>query len=568
MMGRCRDVNLPSWMTHTNNAARPNDPPRSPLNRRLSYLPAHIMDPEHDVDDGLSAGGAERRGRSRDVNLSAWLTSNGGYGAHSHDVPATVHNHQDSRQFEDVGRGSSSRLSRSPVNHGQTRHKRSFQLACEPIAYAPAQLQRPRKASHGPPPEPSSWLAHRLRLENVGADWVLLCEEQLVQEEGFGTAETLASVATERFTRLYLNRLGITSIGVQQVLFRVHEDLHIEYLQRRSKRILLDEQPELSDHFVILRSATVSDVASQVSSVPSQHESAHTSQRADTLAPIPAPTLTTTRANASSAPPQPNPRLRDGKIVVPPFPPRPAARPTSQPTQQQQTSPPESDHSTQLEQGSHSATVDLSAGCRNSGAPAATAATTEPVPKKSKVNAKLSGLVGGDIDFAECAADSKVTWSVQRSPGPGITVCGSSSAHRYSGKRDITSSDHAMNSAGDGIQRGNDGDAAISGCTAVKVRGWGADIKDSQGVDKSGHRAVNTDGMRDTDRISSPQPSVTAVAHTASNSRDCGDRYHTADSGTAAHTSHRTVTAGGADEVVTASDSGVIKAGTKRNRFE
>lgn len=53
------------------------------------------------------------------------------------------------------------------------------------------------------------------------------CETALVCEEGFSTEEVFASTApATQFNAAYLSRIGISGLGVQQLLLRLHLRLH------------------------------------------------------------------------------------------------------------------------------------------------------------------------------------------------------------------------------------------------------------------------------------------------------------------------------------------------------
>jgi len=82
-------------------------------------------------------------------------------------------------------------------------------------------------ASTSQPPE--SWLATRLILNNMQETLALDCEQKLVSTEGFSNVRDFAECPPSMFHRAYLTGIGITGLGTQQQLLRLHSELHAQY---------------------------------------------------------------------------------------------------------------------------------------------------------------------------------------------------------------------------------------------------------------------------------------------------------------------------------------------------
>ena len=76
----------------------------------------------------------------------------------------------------------------------------------------------------GSPPAPRSWLALLLEGRTTPA-FIALCEQKLIQQEDFSSAELLAEMPVNEFTCEYLTSLGITAKGLQIKLVNFHKEL-------------------------------------------------------------------------------------------------------------------------------------------------------------------------------------------------------------------------------------------------------------------------------------------------------------------------------------------------------
>ena len=73
---------------------------------------------------------------------------------------------------------------------------------------------------------PPGWLGPLLADRGVSAEHCKLCEEKLARQEGFTTALSFARTPGPLLSRAYLSSLGITALGLQQVLLDLHQDLN------------------------------------------------------------------------------------------------------------------------------------------------------------------------------------------------------------------------------------------------------------------------------------------------------------------------------------------------------
>ena len=74
-----------------------------------------------------------------------------------------------------------------------------------------------------------SWLNMFLTKNNASDHLINLCEEVLVQKEGFGSPLTLARTSHHFFHRSYLHAQGITMLRVREALLALHSDLQKEF---------------------------------------------------------------------------------------------------------------------------------------------------------------------------------------------------------------------------------------------------------------------------------------------------------------------------------------------------
>eukprot|EP01032_Pedospumella_encystans_P018174 gene18174-20696_t len=103
--------------------------------------------------------------------------------------------------------------------------------APSPIAVPPVPPQIASTSS-----TPPSWLALLLEGRTTPA-FISLCEQKLIQQEDFSSAELLASVPESEFNNEYLASIGITAKGLQIKLVNLHKEL----------RAARGEAPSVSD---------------------------------------------------------------------------------------------------------------------------------------------------------------------------------------------------------------------------------------------------------------------------------------------------------------------------------
>ena len=84
--------------------------------------------------------------------------------------------------------------------------------------------------------QPTSWLAARLRLSGMSENLVVDCEQKLVHTEGFSNVNDFAECPPSDFSRDYLSRIGITGLGTQRNLMRLHGELHHAFKQLPSSQ--------------------------------------------------------------------------------------------------------------------------------------------------------------------------------------------------------------------------------------------------------------------------------------------------------------------------------------------
>ena len=75
------------------------------------------------------------------------------------------------------------------------------------------------------------WLVARLLLDGMPEPLALDCEEKLAYKEGFSNVRDFAECPPTLFHRAYLTSIGITGLGIQQQLLRLHSELHAQHLQ-------------------------------------------------------------------------------------------------------------------------------------------------------------------------------------------------------------------------------------------------------------------------------------------------------------------------------------------------
>lgn len=71
-----------------------------------------------------------------------------------------------------------------------------------------------------------SWLGTALTERGTSPRWVRECEACLVVREGFCTRESFAAVPKDRMNHAYLSAIGITGLGMQQIILQLHRDMN------------------------------------------------------------------------------------------------------------------------------------------------------------------------------------------------------------------------------------------------------------------------------------------------------------------------------------------------------
>ena len=69
----------------------------------------------------------------------------------------------------------------------------------------------------------------RLLLGGMPEPLALDCEQKLVYKEGFNNVRDIAECPPTLYHRAYLTNIGITGLGIQQQLLRLHNELPAQY---------------------------------------------------------------------------------------------------------------------------------------------------------------------------------------------------------------------------------------------------------------------------------------------------------------------------------------------------
>lgn len=75
-----------------------------------------------------------------------------------------------------------------------------------------------------------NWLAARLLQDGYDLGTVRDCVHKLVIQEGFASERDFSECSAAEFTVEYLNSIGITALGTQEHLLRLHSELRARYL--------------------------------------------------------------------------------------------------------------------------------------------------------------------------------------------------------------------------------------------------------------------------------------------------------------------------------------------------
>jgi len=75
----------------------------------------------------------------------------------------------------------------------------------------------------------TSWLEARLLQSGLHEDLVKDCEQKLILQEGFASESDFVDLLPSELHVSYLNTIGISGKGVQNVLIKLHRELHAQY---------------------------------------------------------------------------------------------------------------------------------------------------------------------------------------------------------------------------------------------------------------------------------------------------------------------------------------------------
>ena len=98
---------------------------------------------------------------------------------------------------------------------------------CSATTTTPATVAAPTTSA----PEHSSWLAERLLHSGYGIDTVKDCEKIIVIKEGFVQEGDWLECPPSEFNRIYLTSIGITGLGLQRHLVKLHSQLRPIYMK-------------------------------------------------------------------------------------------------------------------------------------------------------------------------------------------------------------------------------------------------------------------------------------------------------------------------------------------------
>ena len=104
---------------------------------------------------------------------------------------------------------------------------------CSATAAAPATIaaDAPKITSFTSAPEHRSWLAARLQHSGYGIDTVKDCEQIIVIKEGFVQEGDWLECPPSEFNRAYLTNIGVTGLGLQRHLVKLHSQLRPTYMK-------------------------------------------------------------------------------------------------------------------------------------------------------------------------------------------------------------------------------------------------------------------------------------------------------------------------------------------------
>lgn len=74
--------------------------------------------------------------------------------------------------------------------------------------------------------QPASWLVVRLLMSGLPENLALDCEQKLVYTEGFSNVNDFAECTPAEISRDYLTSIGISGLGTQRMVLRLHIELH------------------------------------------------------------------------------------------------------------------------------------------------------------------------------------------------------------------------------------------------------------------------------------------------------------------------------------------------------
>ena len=126
---------------------------------------------------------------------------------------------------------SAHRLVTASFSSGQPSHVVATSTSLSPTTHntskVSADINLNRKADNTPKAlDCISWLGTALSERGTTPRWVRECEACLVVREGFCTRESFAAVPKDRMNHAYLSAIGITGLGMQQIILQLHRDMN------------------------------------------------------------------------------------------------------------------------------------------------------------------------------------------------------------------------------------------------------------------------------------------------------------------------------------------------------
>lgn len=95
----------------------------------------------------------------------------------------------------------------------------------------------------------ASWLALRLLDSGVHAPLVKECEQKLVLQEGFASERCFAECLPDIMDHAYLTRIGVSGMGLQHLIVKLHRELHAQHnIPRLPLRLQVEDKTFSGKH--------------------------------------------------------------------------------------------------------------------------------------------------------------------------------------------------------------------------------------------------------------------------------------------------------------------------------